>query len=58
MKMETIYGYAKSHIPKFKEHPPVMIVTPCSKEKYEEKWRINWQTAYKHEVPVRFDHCL
>lgn len=30
-----------------------MLSTPCSKEKYEEEVRINWQTAYKSELTPR-----
>jgi hypothetical protein len=30
-----------------------MLSTPCSKEKYEEEYRINWQTAYKRELTPR-----
>jgi hypothetical protein len=30
-----------------------MINKECSKEKYEEEYRVNWQTAYKHEFTPR-----
>lgn len=30
-----------------------MLSTPCSKERYEEERRINWQTAYKRKLTPR-----
>lgn len=46
---EIIYAYAVGHI-RQDDGTPLMIVDECSKEKYEEEFRINWQTAYKIEV--------
>lgn len=45
----TIYAYATGF---FRDNngTPIMIATECTKEKYEEQCRINWQTAYKYEV--------
>jgi len=49
------YGYADGfqHIYKGDVKITQMINKECSKEKYEEEYRINWQTAYKHEFTPR-----
>lgn len=49
------YGYADGfqHIYKGDIKITQMINKECSKEKYEEEHRINWQTAYKHEFTPR-----
>jgi len=45
------YGYANGFFQKNGE--TIMNNEACSKEKYEEEFRTNWQTAYKHEYTVR-----
>lgn len=40
------YSYATGHT-RDNNGNTTMLSTPCSKEKYEEEHRINWQTAYK-----------
>lgn len=49
------YGYADGfqHIYKGDIKLTQMINKECSKERYEEECRINWQTAYKHEFTPR-----
>lgn len=49
------YGYADGfqHIYKGGIKITQMINKECSKEKYEEEYRVNWQTAYKHEFTPR-----
>ena len=51
------YGYADGFIKKYigngEMGQPIMNNKQCSKEKYEEEYRINWQTAYKQEYTVR-----
>lgn len=49
------YGYADGfkHIYKGDIKITQMINKECSKEKYEEEYRVNWQTAYKHEFTPR-----
>lgn len=51
------YGYADGFIRKYvgdgKMSDPIMNNVQCSKEKYEYEYRVNWQTAYKHEYSVR-----
>jgi len=48
----TNYAYATGSEP-CEEHGRRMTTAPCSKEKYEEERRINWQTAYKYEMTPR-----
>lgn len=45
----TIYAYATGFF-RDDKGKPIMIATECTKEKYEEECRINWQTVYKYEV--------
>lgn len=51
------YGYADGFIRKYIGNgnmgEPIMNNKQCSKEKYEEERRTNWQTAYKQEYTVR-----
>lgn len=49
------YGYADGfkHIYEDGVKTTIMINKECSKEKYEEEYRVNWQTAYKHEFTPR-----
>lgn len=49
------YGYADgfSHVHRDGETKTIMNNKQCSKERYEEERRINWQTTYKHEYTVR-----
>ena len=49
------YGYADGfkHIYKGDIKITQIINKECSKEKYEEEYRVNWQTAYKHEFTPR-----
>lgn len=49
------YGYADGfqHIYKGGIKITQMINKECSKEKYEEEYRVNWRTAYKHEFTPR-----
>ena len=49
------YGYADGfkHIYEDGVKTTVMINKECSKERYEEELRVNWQTAYKHEFTSR-----
>lgn len=49
------YGYADGFQDVYKngEKTRQMISVPCSKERYEQELRINWQTAYKHHPTVR-----
>ena len=46
------YGYADSFY-RDKDGQPIMNNKQCSKEEYLEHYKINWQTAYKHEYTVR-----
>lgn len=46
------YGYADSFY-RDKNGNPIMNNKQCSKEEYIEYYKINWQTAYKHEYTVR-----
>jgi hypothetical protein len=46
------YGYANSFY-RDKDGNPIMNNKQCSKEEYIEYYKINWQTAYKHEYTVR-----
>lgn len=45
------YGYANGFIQKDGE--TIMNNEACSKERYEEELKTNWQTAYKSEMTVR-----
>ena len=49
------YGYADGfkHIYEDGVKTTIMINKECSKERYEEEFRINWQTAYKNEFTPR-----
>jgi hypothetical protein len=51
----TRYGYANGfkHIYANGVKTNVMINEECSKERYEEELKINWQTAYKNEFTPR-----
>ena len=46
------YGYADGFY-RDREDNTVMNNVQCSKEKYEEELRVNWQTAYKHHATYR-----
>lgn len=46
------YGYADGHT-RDKNNRPIMTVKFCSKERYEEELRVNWQTAYKYTMTPR-----
>jgi hypothetical protein len=48
---KIIYGYADGFT-RDKNGTPIMTVAYCSKEKYEEERRINWQTAYCWKVKI------
>lgn len=47
-----LYAYATGFTTDNKGNK-TMLTTLCSKEKYEEERRINWQTAYKREITPR-----
>ena len=49
------YGYADSFSKVYKDGEETIIMNSvfCSKEKYEEERRVNWQTAYKRELTPR-----
>lgn len=51
----TRYGYANgfSKVYRNGEEEIIMNNKQCSKERYKEELRINWQTAYKHQYTVR-----
>lgn len=51
----TRYGYAQGHNDHYRngEWTKSMHVIPCTKEKYEEEKRVNWQTAYKSVLTPR-----
>lgn len=46
-------GFSKKYIGNGDFGEPVMNSKQCSKEEYEEHYRINWQTAYKTEYTPR-----
>jgi len=48
----TRYGYADGFMRNM-DGTPIMNNKQCSKERYEEELRTNWQTAYKHKYTVR-----
>lgn len=48
----TRYGYADGFMRNM-DGIPIMNNKQCSKERYEEELRTNWQTAYKHKYTVR-----
>lgn len=48
----TRYGYADGFMRNM-DGTPIMNNKQCSKERYEQEFRTNWQTAYKHEYTVR-----
>jgi len=48
----TRYGYA-DYFYRDMNGTPIMNNKQCSKEEYEEHYKINWQTTYKHEYTVR-----
>jgi len=50
------YGYADGfyrYIAGSKQGDTILDNKQCSKERYEEELKINWQTAYKHQYTVR-----
>ena len=46
-------GFSKKYIGNGDFGEPVMNSKQCSKEEYEEHYRVNWQTAYKTEYTPR-----
>jgi hypothetical protein len=48
----TRYGYADGFMRNM-DGTPIMNNKQCSKERYEQEFKTNWQTAYKHEYTVR-----
>ena len=46
-------GFIKEYIGNGEMGTPIMNNKQCSKEKYEEEYRINWQTAYKTHLTYR-----
>lgn len=46
----TVYAYAVGHY-RDKNNTPIMLAQECDKERYEIEFKVNWQTAYKYEVP-------
>ena len=51
----TNYGYAKGFWYHSDNNPShkIMDSVPCSKERYEEELKVNWQTAYKQVMTPR-----
>lgn len=51
----TYYAYADGHNDHYRkgEWTKSMHTIPCSKERYEEELRVNWQTAYKRPLTPR-----
>lgn len=45
-----VYAYAVGYY-RDKNGNPIMLAQECDKERYELELKVNWQTAYKYEVP-------
>lgn len=54
-EVRTVYEYVTGFI-RDKDGNPLMNWTRCSKEKYEEEFRINWQTARTYETSTKISN--